>query len=133
MIITGFLNEFHNILGFTDDLEMSSIYVVKAYAIVNGVTFYGQETTFQTWTEGVGELGQTLKVYPNPTSSFLNIEGEGMTNIEVYNAMGQRVMMVETNDNAIQLNTANLSNGMYVVRIYANDGTVLNRTFSVAR
>ena len=133
MIITGFLNEFHNILGFTDDLEMSSIYVVKAYAIVNGVTFYGQETTFQTWTEGVDELGQTLKVYPNPTSSFLNIEGEGMTNVEVYNAMGQRVMMVETNDNAIQLNTANLSNGMYVVRIYANDGTVLNRTFSVAR
>ena len=53
--------------------------------------------------------------------------------IEVYNAMGQRVMMVETIDNAIQLNTANLSNGMYVVRIYANDGTVLNRTFSVAR
>lgn len=133
MIITGFLNEFHDILGFTDDLEMSTIYVVKAYAIVNGITFYGSETTFQTWMEGVGELGQTLKVYPNPTSSFLNIEGEGMTNVEVYNAMGQRVMMVETNDNAIQLNTANLSNGMYVVRIYANDGTVLNRTFSVAR
>ena len=133
MIIQGFLNEFHNILGFTDELEPSSIYMVKAYAIVNGQTYNGVETTFQTWMEGVDELSQTLKVYPNPTSSVLNIEGKGMTNVEVYNAMGQRVMMVETNDNAIQLNTVNMSNGMYVVRIYANDGTVLNRTFSVAR
>jgi len=133
MIITGFLNEFHNILGFTDDLEMSSIYVVKAYAIVNGETFYGAETTFQTWMEGVNELGQSLKLYPNPTSGMLNIEGEGMTSVEVYNTVGQRVMTQKADGKAIQINTANMSNGMYVVRIYANDGTVLNRTFSVAR
>lgn len=133
MIIQGFLNEFHNILGFTDDLEPSTIYMVKAYATVNGETYYGTETTFQTWMEGVDELTQTLKIYPNPTSSVLNIKGESMTSVEVYNAMGQRVMMMEANDNALQLNTESLSNGMYVVRIHANDGTVLNRTFSVAR
>ncbi|MBQ2193160.1 MAG: Omp28-related outer membrane protein, partial [Prevotella sp.] len=48
MIINGVYNEFQNILGFTDDLEMSSIYMVKAYAVVNGQTYYGPETTFQT-------------------------------------------------------------------------------------
>ena len=133
MIINGFLNEFRNILGFTDDLEMSTIYVVKAYAVVNGETYYGQETTFQTWMEGVNELMQSLKVYPNPAANVLNIEGEGMTQVEVYNAMGQRVMIAEVNGNAAKVNTESLSNGMYVVRIYANDGTVLNRTFSVAR
>ena len=133
MIVHGFLNEFRNILGFTDDLEMSTIYVVKAYAVVNGETYYGQETTFQTWMEGVNELMQSLKVYPNPAANVLNIEGEGMTQVEVYNAMGQRVMMTEVNGNAAKVNTESLSNGMYVVRIHANDGTVLNRTFSVAR
>jgi len=133
MIVQGFLNEFRNILGFTDDLEMSTIYVVKAYAVVNGETYYGQETTFQTWMEGVNELMQSLKVYPNPASNVLNIEGEGMTQVEVYNAMGQRVMMMEVDGNAAKVNTESLSNGMYVVRIHANDGTVLNRTFSVAK
>ena len=133
MIVQGFLNEFRNILGFTDDLEMSTIYVVKAYAVVNGETYYGQETTFQTWMEGVNELMQSLKVYPNPAANVLNIEGEGMTQVEVYNAMGQRVMMMEVDGNAAKVNTESLSNGMYVVRIHANDGTVLNRTFSVAR
>lgn len=133
MIVQGFLNEFRNILGFTDDLEMSTIYVVKAYAVVNGETYYGQETTFQTWMEGVNELMQSLKVYPNPASNVLNIEGEGMTQVEVYNTIGQRVMIAEVNGNAAKVNTESLSNGMYVVRIHANDGTVLNRTFSVAK
>ena len=133
MIISGFLNEFRNILGFTDDLEASSIYMVRAYAIVSGQTFYGAETTFQTWTEGVNELGQGLKIYPNPTSSFLNIEGEGMVSVEVYNTVGQRVMTQAVNGNLVQLNTESLNNGIYFIRIHANDGTMLNRTFSVAR
>ena len=131
--VVGHLNEFSNIHGFTDDLEPSSIYMVKAYAILNGQTFYGTETTFQTWTEGVDELENTLKVYPNPTSNVLNIEGEGMTGIEVYNMMGQRVMTQETDGNAAQINTESLSNGVYFIRIYANDGSMLNRSFSVAR
>ena len=133
IIITGILNEFRKILGQTDELEASNIYMVKAYAKVNGETFYGTETTFQTWTEGVNELGQGLKIYPNPTSNFLNIEGEGMTMVEVFNTVGQRVMMQAVNGNSVQLNTESLGNGLYIVRIHANDGTMLNHTFSVAR
>jgi hypothetical protein len=133
MIIQGNLNEFGLIFAMTDELEMSSIYMVKAYAIVNGQTYYGPETTFQTWTEGVEELGNSLKLYPNPTSGVLNIEGEGMVSFEVYNTVGQRVMTQEVNGNAAQVNTESLNNGIYFLRILANDGNVLNRTFSVAR
>ena len=133
MIIPGVYNEFQNILGYTDDLEHSSIYMVKAYAIVNGYTFEGPETTFQTWTEGVAELEQSLKIYPNPTTGVLNIQGEGMTSVEVYNTVGQRVMTQVADSKGIQLNTENLNNGIYFLRIKANDGNVLNRTFSVAR
>ena len=133
MIIPGILNEFQRILGSTDELEHTSIYVVKAYAVVNGETYYGTETTFQTWTEGVAELEESLKIYPNPTTGVLNIQGEGMTNVEVYNTVGQRVMTQVVNGNGIQLNTESLNNGIYFLRIQANDGAVLNRTFSVAR
>ena len=132
--LVGRLNEFRKILASTDELEMSSIYVVKGYAIVNGQTYYGQETTFQTWMEGVDELEQTLKLYPNPTSNVLNIEGKGgMAGIEVYNTVGQRVMTQAVNGDMIQINTEGLNAGMFFVRIHANDGTVLNRTFSVAK
>ena len=133
IMITGILNEFRKILGSTDELEASNIYMVRAYAVVNGETFYGTETTFQTWTEGVNEFGEGMKIYPNPTSSFLNIEGEGMVSVEVYNTVGQRVMTQAVNGNAVQLNTESLSNGLYIVRILVNDGSMLNHTFSVAR
>lgn len=131
--VVGFYNEFQKILATVDDLEHTCVYMVKAYAIVNGETFYGPEATFQTWTWGVNELETSVKLYPNPTSGVLNIEGEGMSNIEVYNAVGQRVMMQEANDSSVQIHTEALNNGVYFIRIHANDGTVLNRTFSVAR
>jgi hypothetical protein len=133
IIVPGILNEFQKILGSTDELEHSSIYVVKAFAVVNGETYYGAETTFQTWTEGVAEFGESLKIYPNPTSGVLNIQGEGMKSVEIYNSIGQCVMTQEVNSNGIQLNTESLNNGIYFLRVYANDGTMLNRTFSVAR
>ncbi len=133
MIINGVYNEFQNILGFTDDLEMSSIYMVKAYAVVNGQTYYGPETTFQTWMENVDEFENNLKLYPNPTANVLNVEGEGMRSIEVYNAVGQCLMKQEINGNKAQVNTESLNNGMYFIRVIANDGAMLNRTFSVAR
>ena len=133
IIVPGIYNEFHRILGSTDELEASNIYMVKAYAVVNGQTYYGPEYTFQTWTEGVNELGQNMKVFPNPTSSVLNVEGEDMTNIEVYNTVGQRVMKQEVNGNKAQINTESLGNGLYVIRIFANDGTMQSCTFSVAR
>lgn len=133
MIIPGILNEFRKILGSTDDLEPTSIYVVRAYAIVNGETYYGTETTFQTWTEGVEELENNLKLYPNPTANVLNVEGEGMRSIEVYNTVGQRVMIQVVDGNKAQLNTESLNNGVYFIRILVNDGTTVNRTFSVAR
>lgn len=133
LIISGILNEFGKILGSTDELEHSSIYVVKSFAVVNGETYYGAETTFQTWMEGVNELEETLKIYPNPTSGVLNIQGEDMKSIEVYNTIGQCVMTQEVNGNDIQLNTESLNNGIYFLRVRANDGAVLNRTFSVAR
>ena len=131
--VVGMLNEFGNIFGSTDDLEHSSIYMVKAYAIINGQTFYGVETTFQTWMESVNELEQSLKLYPNPTANVLNVEGEGMTRIEVYNAVGQRVMTQEVSGNKTQVSTESLNSGIYFLRVFANDGAMLNRTFSVAR
>lgn len=81
----------------------------------------------------VNEKEQTVKIYPNPTMGVLNIEGEDMTNVEVYNTIGQCVMMREVNGNSVQLSTEGLSTGLYIVRIHANNGTMENHTFSVAR
>ena len=74
-----------------------------------------------------------MKIYPNPTSGVLNVQGESMKSVEVYNTIGQCVMTQEVNGDGIQLSTESLNNGIYFLRIQSNDGAVLNRTFSVAR
>ena len=76
---------------------------------------------------------QTLKIYPNPTSSVLYIQGEGMTSLEVYNVVGQCIMKNEVNGNVAQINTEHMNSGIYFLRVHANDGSVQSRTFTVAR
>ena len=76
---------------------------------------------------------QTLLIYPNPTSSVLNIQGEGMTNLEVYNVVGQCIMRNEVNGNVAQINMEHMNSGIYFLRVHANDGSVQSRTFTVAR
>ena len=131
--VVGIINEFKNILATVNDLEHSSTYTVKAYAVVEGTTYYGAPTTFQTWMEGTNELDNSLKLYPNPTSAVLNIVGEGMNKVEIYNAMGQCVIAEEVNSGNAAINTSVLSNGIYFIRIYAQSGEMVVRNFSVVR
>ena len=131
-IVVGIINEFRNILATVNNLEHTSTYTVKAYAIVNGETYLGAPTTFNTWTEGVNELESSLKLYPNPTSEVLNLVGEGMSKVEIYNAMGQCVIAEEVNGQAA-INTSALCNGIYFVRIFAQSGEMVTRNFSVVR
>lgn len=81
--------------------------------------------------EDVTEQG--LQIYPNPTSGVLNVQGEDMRNIEVYNTVGQCIMVQAVNGNATQISTESLNSGMYFLRVVATDGSVMNRTFTVAR
>jgi len=76
---------------------------------------------------------QRLQIYPNPTSGVLNIEGEDMRSIEVYNTVGQRIMVQAVNGDAAQISTERLNSGMYFLRVVTTDGMVMNRTFTVAR
>lgn len=57
------------------------------------------------------------KLYPNPTSSVLNIESVGnIQTIAIYNVLGQEVMNRETNGSSVSLDVSGLNAGIYVVK-----------------
>lgn len=57
-----------------------------------------------------------LALYPNPTNSILNIEGDHLVRyIEVYNMLGQLVQTYQTTTNNIDV--AHLQTGTYVIRL----------------
>ena len=85
--------------------------------------FWNEFTNFvEDCTLSTGEMlmdGITVSCYPNPTTSFLKIEGANPTEVQVYNALGQLVEV--TNDNEIDLSY--LNNGSYIIKIKTPSGT----------
>ena len=82
-------------------------------------------------TEIASDDQESLKVYPNPANDYLMVEGE-MTSIEIYDAMGQRLLVKETKDANLRINISEYSNGIYFLRVN-NNGETAVRKFSVNR
>ena len=112
------------------NLEANTMYSVRAFATVGNTKVYGDEIHFHTWTEGVDELENTLKVYPNPANDYLTVEGK-MTSIEVYNTVGQCMLTKQVNGNT-QIDLAGFNSGIYFLRV-SNNGETVVRKFSVNR
>ena len=67
-----------------------------------------------------------ITIYPNPTSSRLSIQSPlAIEKVEVYNLLGQITMTVKT----AELNVSNLSNGMYIVKIFQENDVISTKRF----
>lgn len=70
--------------------------------------------------DAVPEYSKEAKVYPNPSKNMLHVEGVGLTQVEVFNIMGQSVMNINENFEAIDI--GHLKNGIYFIRIKTIEG-----------
>ncbi len=84
-------------------------------------------------TDAVGENDiDRVKIYPNPANSAIFVEGEDIKAVEVYNSLGQMVADVEGSAKTT-VNVASFDNGVYFVKVVANDGTVKTQKVAVAK
>ena len=74
-------------------------------------------------TDGIEEIDSNVSVYPNPTNGIVNINAEGIKNIMIINALGQKVY--ETVDNQIDL--SQFGNGIFMLRIETENGVSTQR------
>jgi len=73
---------------------------------------------YRTGATGIKEINteSALSLYPNPTTSIVNITTNESVNVIIYNTLGDVVMKTkETN-----LNLKDLSSGVYFVTVYNN-------------
>ena len=67
-----------------------------------------------------------IKLYPNPTSSILNIEMKSnLKQATIYNVLGAEVLNTSTKS----INTSNLKSGMYLLKIEDENGSVSTKRF----
>jgi hypothetical protein len=70
--------------------------------------------------DAVPEYSKEAMVYPNPAKNMLHVEGVGLSQVEVFNIMGQSVMNI--NENFETIGISHLQNGIYFIRIKTTEG-----------
>jgi hypothetical protein len=76
---------------------------------------------------GINENNDKVALYPNPTKGNVTIEANGMSRITVVSMLGQVVFDTELDANVYTLNMAQFNAGMYMVRVYTEDGMTVKR------
>ena len=86
--------------------------------------------------EGVGidEVeGSAVSIYPNPANNVINVNATAtIDNVEIYTIAGQKVGNYTANNTNTTISTANLTSGLYLMKIHTENG-VINKKFSVVR
>ena len=74
---------------------------------------------------------KTLNMYPNPSNDLLNIDlkNDQLQKIELYSITGQLIFEKDLNTNFYALNIDNYSPGKYFLRVYSQNGDVVNSKF----
>lgn len=75
----------------------------------------------------IGENHINARIYPNPASSQLNVFAEGMTNVAIYNVMGQMMISVDVDADEHCLDVSALKDGVYVLKISAREGEIMQK------
>jgi len=121
--------------------------IVQAWDVDIGVAleiFYeitADQTGFWFWTDendklfftkatlGVEniDLDKVVKVFPNPTSNYLNIESHivAITKISIFDPQGKKVL-IKTN-NLDNINVSNLNRGIYFLKLETNQSTLTKK------
>ena len=70
------------------------------------------------------EAESNFSIMPNPATNYFNIEGENIAKVEVYNAVGQMIDVVNVENDNVQVSTENYNNGIYFVKATTTNGQV---------
>ncbi len=97
------------------------------YLLITFFTFlcaYAQEKKFNT---SKTDKIEGLQIYPNPATSgriYISTENNSQTKtIEIYDMLGKKVFEATLNSNNKEINIANLTAGIYLIKIKENNNS----------
>jgi hypothetical protein len=78
---------------------------------------------------------EDVQVYPNPTGNTVTVKTGDVNNaqITITDLNGKIVSQLKSESNETNLNLAALANGNYIIEIRTDDGSIVNKTVTLAR
>ena len=96
----------------------------RHYESVDGYWLIFDDLTVAAGQNAINDANvSNVAIYPNPVVSVLNIEAEGLQEVNVLDLNGRVVMTSTTNT----VDMSNLSNGCYFVRVITNAGVTTQK------
>ena len=94
---------------------------------------FSQDTTLNlqfgsctTPSTGIDELTSSFSIYPNPSNGIITIQAANSINtVNIYNMIGNLVMVKNIANNQSTLNIENLTNGVYFMELNLSNGCLL--------
>lgn len=112
---------YYKVLAFYQDIDCYSIPAQSRYNNEYFVKIYNSP-------EGVEENEmQEVMVYPNPAKDLLTIKAENINEVDVYNAIGQKVYSQTVNASEALINLDGLDSGIYLVRLVAGGNEIIRK------
>lgn len=144
-------DQFYNVrFGNIDDIEHTSEWPLLNSTPVNGTQYTdlawppsepGTYIYAVCTTDSTGESGFSfsnilqwdpvntfnhsipgIKIYPNPSSDYLNIETSGKSTLLIYNMQGKMLFSQEITTDTYSLNTSQFSKGTYLIVLRNHNG-----------
>lgn len=119
----------------TQDLHLCMHIGYESTAEYNGVDPNLNNNTFCAtyhYDNGIKESNNTLNVYPNPACNEITIDNAAGAQVSIYNVAGQEVMSIENANASATINVANLTEGLYIVRV-VNGNEVATSKVNIVR
>jgi len=109
--------------------------VAGVACFVEDVLFWDTNNRWEFLNGNVPTLGNndliapTVNLYPNPSNELINISfGEDrLSKLELFDITGKLLFKKELNSNTYTLNITNYSSGTYLVKVYNQYNTSLNK------
>lgn len=100
---------------------VGGVYGLKAggTTLFSGGTFgfsESNEFSYEVTADVDENFGTGTSIYPNPTTGLMNIVGEGVQNVTIYNMAGQRVFESQC-DGWLQIDMKRFGAGVYAVQV----------------
>ena len=76
-------------------------------------------------------VSDDLTVYPNPASNLINIKGDNICEVSVYNSLGQ--LVYSKSGDVENVDTSALEDGLYVVNVKKNNGETLSQRIVIRK
>ena len=76
-----------------------------------------------------------VKVYPNPANEYVTIETKGykIDKVELVNLLGQTIYISAVNDSVIKINTTDILNGTYFIKIYVGKNNTITKKLNISK